>query len=160
MIREALTILLMTAAFGAGIAAGIFFAFSTFVMKALARLPAQEGIRAMQSINDAVLNPLFASVFAGTAAAGILALVLSFLHGASLETMYAAIGLISYVAGVILVTMRRNVPLNERLAAWNPEDGAPESIWNNYVSDWSRWNHLRTVAASVSMVFMMLAARL
>jgi uncharacterized membrane protein len=30
--------------------AGVFFACSTFVMKALARLPANEGIAAMQSI--------------------------------------------------------------------------------------------------------------
>ncbi len=34
-----------------GLVAGVFFAFSTFVMSGLARLPPADGIRAMQSIN-------------------------------------------------------------------------------------------------------------
>ena len=36
---------------GCGLNAGVFFAFSTFVMPALKRLPAAQGIAAMQSIN-------------------------------------------------------------------------------------------------------------
>ena len=41
---------------GAAMIGGVFFAFSSFVMKALARLPSAEGIAAMQSINIVVLN--------------------------------------------------------------------------------------------------------
>ena len=54
------------AALGAGLVAGIFFAFSTFVMGALGRLPQAAGISAMQSINVVVINPVFLSVFMGT----------------------------------------------------------------------------------------------
>lgn len=54
-------------ALGAGLVAGIFFAFSGFVMKALACLPSGQGIRAMQLINVTVLNPWFFSAFFGTA---------------------------------------------------------------------------------------------
>ena len=43
--------LTLFAALGCGLIAGVFFAFSTFVMKALARLPSGEGMAAMQSIN-------------------------------------------------------------------------------------------------------------
>ena len=39
------------AVLGCGLVAGIFFAFSTFVMRALGRRPAGEGIAAMQAIN-------------------------------------------------------------------------------------------------------------
>jgi len=53
------------AALGSGLMAGAFFAFSTFVMKALARLPAAAGIAAMQWINVAVINPLFLGVSSG-----------------------------------------------------------------------------------------------
>jgi uncharacterized membrane protein len=42
---------------GAGIIGGVFFAFSVFVMKALAALPPHQGIGAMQRINVTVLNP-------------------------------------------------------------------------------------------------------
>ena len=47
---------------------GIFFAFSSFVMKALAGVPSSKGMRAMQSINLVVINPSFLGVFFGKAA--------------------------------------------------------------------------------------------
>ena len=49
--------------------AGVFFAFSTFVMQALARLQPAQGTEAMQAINRTVLNPWFPGVFLGTVAA-------------------------------------------------------------------------------------------
>jgi uncharacterized membrane protein len=48
-------IAVMIALLGAAMIAGVFFAFSSFVMPALARLPAAGGISAMQSINVVVL---------------------------------------------------------------------------------------------------------
>lgn len=56
------------AALGCGLIAGVFFGFSSFIMRALGRLPAPQGIAAMQSINIVVINPVFLGVFVGTAA--------------------------------------------------------------------------------------------
>jgi hypothetical protein len=53
----------LVAALGCGLMAGLFFAFSVSVMKAFARLPSAEGIGAMQSINVAIINPVFLAVF-------------------------------------------------------------------------------------------------
>jgi uncharacterized membrane protein len=53
MLDGLLFVLTLFAALGCGLVAGVFFAFSTFVMKALARLPAEQGIAAMQAINAA-----------------------------------------------------------------------------------------------------------
>src|SRR5687767_8238217 len=68
--RETLSAIVPTttlvAALGAGLIAGVFFAFSTFVMPALARLPAAQGIAAMQSINITVMNRWFLAAFMGT----------------------------------------------------------------------------------------------
>ncbi|WP_367265416.1 hypothetical protein [Polaromonas sp.] len=58
--------LLAAAALGSGVVAGIFFAFSSFVMSALGRLPPAQGVAAMQSINETVINPGFLLVFFGT----------------------------------------------------------------------------------------------
>jgi len=52
----ALSLVTLVAALGAGLNGGVFFAFSTFVMPALSRLPASQGIAAMQSINVAAIN--------------------------------------------------------------------------------------------------------
>src|SRR4051812_44884516 len=52
---------------GSGLAAGVFFAFSTFVMSGLRRAPANAGLAAMQGINRAAPNPAFMVVLFGTA---------------------------------------------------------------------------------------------
>lgn len=67
MTDKILIVMEFIAALGAGLIAGVFFAFSAFVLKALSRLPVSAGIAAMQSINVVVLNPLFLGVFIGTA---------------------------------------------------------------------------------------------
>jgi len=51
---------------GSSLIAGVFFAFSSFLMKALARIPTHQGIAAMQSINVVVINPTFLGTFMGT----------------------------------------------------------------------------------------------
>ena len=55
----ALFALTLGTALGCGTIAGVFFAFSAFVMKALHRLPAVQGIAAMQSINVVAITPAF-----------------------------------------------------------------------------------------------------
>src|SRR3712207_6470121 len=62
-------VLTLVSALGCGLMAGVYFAFSAFVMKALARLPPAQGMAAMQSMNVAVLNRWFLVPFFGTAAA-------------------------------------------------------------------------------------------
>jgi uncharacterized membrane protein len=59
----------LVTALGCGLVAGVFFAFSSFVMAALKRLPAAEGIAAMQSINILAVTPIFMTALFGTAVA-------------------------------------------------------------------------------------------
>src|SRR5215469_6413164 len=56
-------------ALGCGLVAGAFFAFSSFVMPALNRLPAPRAVAAMQSINRLAVTPLFMAAVFGTALA-------------------------------------------------------------------------------------------
>ncbi|WP_052316637.1 hypothetical protein [Thioalkalivibrio nitratireducens] len=72
-----MTIAAILLCIGAGTVGGVFFAFSTFVMKALAQLPAAHGVAAMQRINVVVLNPMFLGVFLGSAVVAFGAVVLS-----------------------------------------------------------------------------------
>jgi uncharacterized membrane protein len=67
---------------GAGIVAGVFLAFSRFVMRALREWPACHGVAAMQRVNVGVLNPGFLAVFVGTAVlAGVCVLAAGLLAG-------------------------------------------------------------------------------
>jgi uncharacterized membrane protein len=75
---ELMSGLILAAALGAGLVAGIFLAFSAFIMAALKRLPPEGGISAMQSINVTVLNPVFFFVFFGTAVAALILAIAAF----------------------------------------------------------------------------------
>ena len=135
---------------GAGTVGGVFFAFSTFVMKALAQLPASQGVAAMQRINQVVLNPIFLGVFMGSALlAGGLSVAAFFPWVAPRSPLLLAAG-IGYVVGSFFVTMKFNVPMNERLARLDSESSQATEYWPAYVHDWSNWNHVRTVASLAS----------
>lgn len=131
---------------GSGLMAGVFFAFSAFVMRALNRLPAPEGIAAMRQINVAVLNPVFLGVFVGTALLSAGAITWGLLH-ASQASAYLIAGGASYVTGTFGVTAAFNVPRNERLARLDPNDPDAARAWSRYVVEWTRWNHVRAVAS-------------
>jgi uncharacterized membrane protein len=140
-------VLALLAALGSGLIAGAFFAFSTFVMKALARLQPPQGIAAMQSINVVVINPWFLGVFVGTAVACLVLAVSSLFVWHQPGAGYLLAGSLLYVAGTFLVTMVCNVPKNDVLAAVDPASAEGARLWTAYLSSWTAWNHVRTAAA-------------
>ncbi len=157
--HQLLFALTLAAALGCGLIAGVFFAFSAFVMKALARLPPGEGIAAMQSINVVVLNPWFLGVFLGTAAACVVALISSLLRWQQSGTVYLFAGSVLYLVGSLLVTMVFNVPRNQALAAVARADPAGASRWAGYVTSWTAWNHVRTAASLAAAASFSIALR-
>jgi uncharacterized membrane protein len=146
-------------ALGSGLVAGVFFAFSTFVMAALARLPVPAGAAAMNAINVTVLTPAFMSVLFGTAVIALGAAVLALLNWSASGAAAALAGAVLYVAGVIFVTMFFNVPLNYQLAAVAPGSAAEAELWQRYLRVWVNWNHVRTAAPLASLALFILALR-
>jgi len=145
-----LTTLTLLASIGAGTVGGVFFAFSAFVMKALAQLPASQGVASMQQINVVVLNPLFLGVFMGTAFLSAGCVIASFVPwNAPRSPLLLCAGLL-YLAGAFVVTTAFNVPRNERLARLDADSSEAAAYWPVYVREWSKWNHLRTAAPVAS----------
>jgi uncharacterized membrane protein len=138
---------------GRALIAGVFFAFSAFVMKALVRLPAPQGIAAMQSINVAAVTPLFMTALFGTAVACLLLTVWTGLPGQQPAAGYIIAGSLSYLLGTVAVTIVFNVPQNERLAGVNPASAEGARLWTDYVRTWTAWNHVRTIAALIAAAF-------
>src|SRR5262245_43157101 len=151
--------LTLAAALGAGLVAGIFFAFSAFIMAALGRLSPEGGISAMQSINVAVLNPVFFLVFFGTAIAALILAIAAFAGWSPSRSPCLLAGAMLYLAGTIFVTMAFNVPLNNRLAATGAKSTEGATIWKTYLSAWTAWNHVRTIAALAACASFILALR-
>ena len=132
---------------GSALIAGVFFAFSSFVMKALARVPSSEGIAAMQSINVVVINPSFLGAFFGTAGISLVAGGLTLADWGRPTASYFLGAALSYLVGTIFVTMFGNVPLNNQLAAVSATDLGTHEVWEHYLDRWVMWNHVRTAAA-------------
>ena len=157
MIDRMLFALTLFSALGCGLVAGIFFAFSTFVMKALARVPSAQGIAAMQSINITVINPWFMAVFLGTAAACALVAAYSLLRWSEAGAAYLLSGSLAYLIGTFLVTIVFNVPRNNALAAVDPASANGARLWASYIISWTAWNHVRTAAALAAEVLLTIA---
>ena len=152
-----LFILRLVSALGSGLIAGVFFAFSTFVMTALARRPPAEGMAAMQTINVTVLNPWFLSVFVGTAGTCLFVVIFSALRWQEPGAVWGLLGGLLYIVGTFGVTMVCNVPLTDALAKLAPADPGSAGEWTRYVASWTVGNHVRTAAGLAAAALLTVA---
>src|SRR3990167_7263248 len=144
-------------ALGSGLMAGLFFIFSVTIMDALGRLPPTQGIAAMQSINVVILSPIFFAVFFGTAALCLVLAVWSVVVWQGAWAAWLLAGSLLYVVGAIVVTILFNVPMNDALAAIDPASGEGARLWARSLTDWTRWNHVRTAACVGATAALILA---
>lgn len=147
----------LASALGCGLVAGVLFAFSTSVMKALGTLPPTQGIAAMQAINVVIINPWFMTPFFGTALLCVVAVLASLRRWPDTAASCALAGSVLYVVGTIGVTMLCNVPRNNALATVAPSGTDAAHVWARYLTTWTAWNHVRTAAAFVAAVLFTLA---
>lgn len=145
------TVLGLAALLGAALMAGTFYAFSTFVMAALGRIPAAQGMAAMQSINVAVINRWFLSVFVGTAVLSVALVALALFDGQP-GSLWMLSGGLAYALGTFLVTVVGNVPLNNELARAPATEPEGHAVWGRYLYRWTKWNHVRTAFAGLATV--------
>jgi uncharacterized membrane protein len=150
--------LAVAGAVGSGLVGGLLLAFSVSVMPALGRQPDAHGMRVMQTINVVILNPLFLPLFVGTAFGCLALTALVLTRGAAGGTWIAVAGAMLYVVGTFGITMGINVPLNNRLAARDPDRRESWPAWRDYLTRWTWWNHVRTAAAALASLGLTLAA--
>ena len=142
--EAAITALLWFCAIGCGVMGGLYFAFSAFIMRALAEIEPAAGAAAMNAINRVILRSLFMPLFLGTTL-GCAALAVLGLFPTERSAWLLIAGGATYVIGMFVVTMAFNVPLNNALQSSGARDPA---AWRGYVERWTRWNHVRTIAST------------
>jgi uncharacterized membrane protein len=145
-------------ALGCGLNAGVFFAFSSFVMPAIDRLPKSQAITTMQSINKLAITPVFMTALFGTALAcaglGIWALI------GDGPTGWLVAGCALFLAGAIVVTIVANVPLNNAVDAMTPDGPGSAAAWASYFSRWMAWNHVRAATSLAACGLLTVGLRL
>lgn len=155
--HTAITALLWFAMFSAGIMAGIYFAFSIFVMRALAELEHPAGMLAMRAIDRVIQRSAFLPLFLASSLACLLLVAEGLLQADVPGAFPMAAGGAIYVAGMLLVTMFGNVPLNNALEAADPATPEGTAVWTRYLARWTAWNHVRTAACLASLALFVAA---
>ena len=150
---------LWAAAIGCGVMAGIYFAFSAFVMSSLGAIAKPQGIAAMQSINREILSSPFMLLFWATSAAALAAAIWGATRWGSPGAVSLLIGGLVYFVGMFVCTAALNVPLNNALDAVDPTTPEAATVWSDYLRSWTRWNHVRTVSSTAACALFIAAAR-
>lgn len=143
------------AGLGAGLTAGVFLAFSSFVMTGLGRAPAAVGVRAMQEINRAAPNPVFMATLFGTALLAAALAVAAIATGSPSRWLVVA-GALAYLVCLGL-TVAYHVPRNDALDVLDPTAPGAVEAWRTYLIDWTRLNHVRTVSAAAGCLLLLLS---
>lgn len=146
------------AALGMAVMGGVYFTFSAFVMRALGGLPTEAGVTAMQAINAVILKSLFMPLFFGTSLFALAAAVWAALDWGAPGSLSLLVAGLVYFLGMFVCTAAGNVPLNDMLAGLAPSDAT--GPWHDYLRQWMRLNHLRTVASMTSAALLLHVALL
>ncbi|WP_350347980.1 anthrone oxygenase family protein [Agromyces sp. G08B096] len=154
-----IVILLVASVVGSGVAGGVFFAFSGFVVQGLDLVPAAAAARAMRGINVTALRPPLMLELFGTALVAVAVAVLAFVAGSDAAWWIAAAAVI-YLVSVVVVTGGANVPRNTALAAAADDDASLARAWAAFRPGWLAWNHVRAGGASVSCALFAIALAL
>jgi len=141
--------LLWTSAIGCGLMAGVYFAFSAFIMTSLGRIAPASGIAAMNAMIVDIVGSSFMPVFLLTTLSAASLVVLGVVRWGQPGSALMVIGGVIYVLGMFVVTMMFNQPLNVALAAADPASQGVD-FWSRYLTEWTMWNHVRTVASTIA----------
>lgn len=154
---KATDIVLITTTTAAALMAGLFYAYSCSVVIGLGKLNNLEYLKAMQSINKEILNPVFFAAFLG-----ILPLLSlnTYLHSNQPNFLLLVGAMVIYLIGVFGVTVAGNIPLNNGLENFNILSADSEAIQAQralFENKWNKLNHVRTICSIITVVLLIIA---
>jgi uncharacterized membrane protein len=153
-----INLFLLVTALASGLIAGLFYSYSCSVNPGLGALSDAGYLAAMQSINRAILNPVFFFSFMGTLVLLPLSTYQHFGAGSRFYLLLAAA--VVYVIGTFGVTILGNVPLNEVLDKMSLADASTQELAAHrlrFEVPWNRLHAVRTYASIISFILVLLA---
>ena len=138
--------------------AGVFQAFSDFVMPALVRTRPEGAIEAMQMINRTVFRSVFLVMLLGLTPLSLGFAAYAYFNLSGAAQVWIMIGAVIYVVAVFLVTMLGNVPMNNRLDNMPFAAADTATYWQTYGRVWTGWNHVRTLGSLVTATCFLVAS--
>lgn len=140
-----------------GLTAGLCFTWSNAVTHGIGRLDDLTFLKSFQSMNRAIINWKFMIVFFGPV---ILLFLNTYLFkGNNTSFWLFLIAALLFFAGIGLVTILGNVPLNEVLDKSHLEELSKielQELRNKFEQPWNRWHTIRTISSFSAFVLLIL----
>jgi len=146
-------VLLFSSVLLSGLIAGLMYSYSCSVNIGLRVLQNNEYIKAMQSINRAILNPYFFISFIGLLILYPVTAYRLYTNSPDISFYLLLTATLFYFVGVFGITMLGNVPLNNLLDRFTVSNASPEEITGMrlaFEKPWNNYHTLRTVASIIS----------
>ena len=138
-----------------GLTAGLCFTWSNAVTPGIGRLDNLTFLKSFQSMNRAIINWKFMIVFFGPV---ILLFLNTYLFkGNNTSFWLFLIAALLFFAGIGLVTILGNVPLNEVLDKSHLEELSKielQELRNKFEQPWNRWHTIRTISSFSAFVLL------
>nr|WP_297789447.1 DUF1772 domain-containing protein [uncultured Allomuricauda sp.] len=141
-----------------GLTAGLCFTWTNAVTPGIGRLDDLGYLQSFQEMNRAIINPLFMIVFFGPLFGHVANVYLNRNQPSTIFWMLFAAGML-YVAGVVVITIFGNVPLNEMLESTDLENSSPEklrALRSSFEDKWNRLHLIRTITSVLSFLLLTL----
>jgi uncharacterized membrane protein len=154
------TIVLLITAVSTSLIGGLFYAYACSVTLGLSRLTDAAYLSAMQSINRAILNPVFFASFLGTMIWLPVCTYMNFDSSLSLRFYLLLAATLMYAIGVFGVTIFGNVPMNNLLDKVDLRSLTLQQLAEQrqkFEGPWNSLNNIRTVASFLTIVLVIWA---
>ncbi len=151
-------IVLLVSILCTGLTAGLCFTWSNAITPGIGRLDDLGFLQAFQAMNRAIINRSFLIIFFGPI---VLLFINVFLHRTTNPVTFWSFTLaaILFFVGIGLVTVFKNVPLNELLDNTVLENLSAlelSELRTKFEHPWNRWHIQRTIASFTSFALLLL----
>ena len=151
------SIVLLLSILGVGLTAGLCFTWSNAITPGIGRLDNLAFLQSFQAMNRAIINPSFLLVFF---APSLLLFLNVYLHrNINSNTFWSFLmAALLFFAGVGLVTIFKNVPLNEMLDKTILHQASTNQLTDlrtAFEKPWNRWHMIRTVSSFTAFALLL-----
>lgn len=132
---------------GAAMVAGFFLTFSDFLMRAFHRAQPEAGIEVMQTLNREIFRSLTVALLWGMLLLSLGLVAASIVAETAGAQPLLILAATLYTLGVLVVSYRFNIPMNNKLEALDCRAPEASKYWDAYVPRWTAWNYVRAASS-------------
>ncbi|MBQ4822741.1 anthrone oxygenase family protein [Aquimarina sp. MMG016] len=149
------SITLLLSLIGTGLTAGLCFTWSNAIIPGIGRLDNLTFLQSFQAMNRVIINPSFLITFFGPVILLFLNAYLS--RHTNIFWLFLLVAILFFM-GVGMVTIFKNIPLNEILDQTLLETISQQELADlrqTFEKPWTRWHMIRTITSFMAFILLL-----